>query len=178
MADLYSPDKVMKAIDQLPRQSTARVKQLRDTAVAQKLPSLVEACDAELARRPYYDLDATDAEKLLHCEEESEGMSLSDAVRYAFTTFRPATDYEVKYLRWQADHPGGSYAEALEAYGKGDLALAIGHLVYDRYGVFRRFLRTGEEDSSVLLERSKGKGSVRYTIRPEVERVLREIGVI
>ena len=105
-------------------------------------------------------------------------MSLLEATRYAFGTARRASPEEVRFLRWLAAHPGGSYEEGVAAYGKGDLGLLIGHLVYDRYGCFRRFLKPGEDKSSVLLFKDRSLSSVRYWLKPDVENVFRELGVI
>jgi hypothetical protein len=105
-------------------------------------------------------------------------MELVDAIRYAFTAVLPPSDYEIKFLHWVIAHPGGSYQDALKAYGKGDLSLTIGHLVYDRYGCFRKFMQDGEDQSSVLLHKDRTGESVRYTLRHEAEQVFKELQIV
>lgn len=177
MPDPFSPALVQKAIERLAIQASSEIKLVRKAATAKGLSDLVAACDEELGRRPY-DVDADTAVSIQRSEEETEGMTLAEAVRHAFTKVRPPSDDEVRYLRWQAVNPGGSYAEAVKVYGKGDLGLCIGHLVYDRYGCFRRFIDDKEDQSSVLIEKVRGQGSVRYTLRPEVQQALQAIGVV
>jgi hypothetical protein len=110
--------------------------------------------------------------------EQVKDMNLTEAIRYAFTVARRAGPDEIRCLRWMAANPGASFQAALAAYGKGDLGLLIGHLVYDRYGCFKRFLQTGEDQSSVLIEKDRSSGSVRYTLRPEALEVFRELGLV
>lgn len=178
LPDPFSLSFVQKAIDRLPTQSSDEIRRIRRTADEKTLTVLVAACDAELDRRPFDQVDADMAASIRRGERETEGMSLEEAVRHAFSRFRPPSDYEIRILRWMAANPGGSYAEAEKAYGKGDLGLCIGHLVYDRYGCFRRFIDDRKDQSSVLIEKDRGQGSVRYTLRPEVLAGLRGAGVI
>ncbi|WP_176222892.1 hypothetical protein [Aurantimonas sp. 22II-16-19i] len=56
--------------------------------------------------------------------------------------------------------------------------MAIEHLVYDRFGCFRRFVEDHEDQSSVLIQKERGQGSVRYTLRPAVLPVLSELGLV
>ena len=178
MTGHFSPANVQSAIARLPVQSSDEVRRIRTIAEQNGLRDLLDACDAELGRRPFDQVDADMAKAIARAEQETEGMDLTEAVRHAFTRFRPPTDYELRILRWIAANPGGSYADALAAYGKGDLGLCIGHLVYDRYGCFRRFIDDREDQSSVLIDKDRGGGSVRYTLRPEVLGALREVGVV
>lgn len=106
------------------------------------------------------------------------GMSLVDAIIHAFTSVRPPGLEEIRVLRWLAANPGGSYEQALAAYGKGDLALVIGHLVYDRYGCFRQFLEGHEDQSSVLINKDRSGGSVKYTLKPETIQTFAHLGVL
>lgn len=176
--DPLSPSFVQKAIDRLPTQSSDEIKRIRRTADEKSLTALVAACDAELDRRPFDQIDADMAASIQRAERETDGMSREEAVRHALSRFRPPSEYEIRILRWMAANPGGSYAEAERAYGKGDLGLCIGHLGYDRYGCFRRFIDDRKDQSSVLIEKDHGKGSVRYTLKPEVLACLREAGVL
>ena len=105
-------------------------------------------------------------------------MDLVAAIRHAFTKFFPPAFEEVTVSRQIAEHPGISYQDLLDSYGKGDLSLVIGHLVYNRYGCFRQFMKDGEDQSSVLILKDRTGNSVRYRLRAEAESVLRDIGII
>ena len=105
-------------------------------------------------------------------------LDLASAIRVAFTTVQPPDPDEVRAVRWIAANPGGTYQEAERAFGKGHLALIIGHLVYERFGCFRRFMVSGEDQSSVLIEKDRTGGRVRYTLKPEARAVFSEIGLI
>jgi hypothetical protein len=135
------------------------------------------ACEAEIRTRPF-DFTGESAARFDEMAAAVQDMSLIDATRYAFGTERPASPEEIRILRWISAKPGTSYQEAKAAYGKGDLGLVIGHLVYDRYGCFRRFLKPGEDQSSVLLTKDRTGQSVRYWLKPESEAVFRELGLI
>ncbi|MER0238955.1 hypothetical protein [Fulvimarina sp. MAC8] len=177
MANHFSPTAVDKAIARLPRLSTKDVQLMRGRGEDKGLTDLVEACDAELEKRPIeYDDDTAAA--MIAAEKTVAEFDLAKATMYAFSEFRQASAEERRILGWIGANPGGSYADALKSYGKGDLALAIGHLVYDRYGCFRRFVEGHEDQSSVLIEKVRGDGSVRYTIRPEVLPVFKELALI
>jgi hypothetical protein len=133
----FSRKHIRNTIDRLPTLSDRDVGTVRERARERGLVQLIEACDAELSRRPF--VFSSEAAKSF--EEMARGvrdMELIGAIRYAFTQVRPPADYETEVLRWIAAHPGGSYQDALHAYGKRDLGLVIGHLVYDRYGCFRK----------------------------------------
>ena len=54
----------------------------------------------------------------------------------------------------------------------------IGHLAYDRYGSFKKYMTPGEKQSGVLLERDSTGPSVRYQLRPEAIQALTEIGIL
>ena len=176
MAGPFSPESIVRAIERLPLQSTKDVREMRRRGVGRNLPALIEACDVELAKRPI-EFDGDMAARVEETAAITAGMDLAQATRFAFSD-RPASDYEIRILRWMAAHPGGTYEEALQAYGKGDLALCIGHLVYDRYGCFRCFVEDHEDQSSVLIAKERGHGSVRYTLRPEILGVFEELGIV
>jgi hypothetical protein len=172
----FSEKNVDAAIVRLTAMASRDIEMLRERARSRGLTRLIEACGAELAKRPFaFSTEiATSFERMA---AEVRDMELVDAIRYAFSQVLPPSDYEIRFLRWIAAHPGGSYQEALEAYGKGDLGLVIGHLVYDRFGCFRKFMRDGEDQSSILLHKDRTGESVRYMLRPEAGQVLRELGI-
>ena len=177
MPDPFSAERVQQAIGRLPSLSTKAIKETRRRGDEKRIPDLVAACDEELSRRPI-EYDGDTAARMIGAEASVVDFDLASATRYAFGEFWPASDPERRILKWMAAHPGGSHAELAKAYGKGDLSLTIGHLVYDRYGCFRRFVAGHKEQSSVLIERDSKQGSVRYTIRPEVLSVFRELKIV
>jgi len=174
----FSQTNISKRIAELPRLSTEDIRSLLDRAKGRNITELVEACSAELAARPI-SYDSSRAERNAKMSEIVQDKELADAIRLAFTHDRAASEAELFILNWIAEHPAGSYQDALRAYGKGDLSLVIGHLVYDRFGCFRKFMKPGETQSSVLLlkEDPDGKG-VRYTLRPEALTVFKEVGIV
>ncbi|MCJ2099473.1 hypothetical protein [Methylobacterium sp. E-046] len=138
---------------------------------------LIEACDAELLARPF-DITQDKAIAFNRTATQVHNLDLASAIRVAFTKVQPANLDEIDVLRWIAANPGGTYQDAERAHGKGDLALIIGHLVYERFGCFRRFMVPGDDQSSVLLQKDRTGGRVRYTLKPEAYAVFCEIGVI
>ena len=141
------------------------------------IKTLVEACDAELQTRPF-DISQDKAIAFDRMSEHVRDLDLAAAIRVAFTTVQPPNLDEVRVLRWIAANPSGTYQDAERAHGKGDLALIIGHLVYERFGCFRRFMVPGDDQSSVLIQKDRTGGRVRYTLKPEAYAVFSEIGVI
>lgn len=168
---------VTAAIERLPKQATKDVKTLRERAEKMGLTALVEACDVELKSRPI-EFSQEQAISFEAMAAQVKDFDLYAAIGHAFTTIRLPSLEEEKVIRWMADHPGGSYEEARKAYGKGDLSLVIGHLVYDRYGCFRKFIKPGEDQSSVLISKDRSGDSVRYTLKPEAIAVFKEVGLI
>lgn len=172
-----SPENISKAMARLPGQSSDDVRDVRGKAEKHGITVLVEACDAELRARPF----EISKEKAIAFDRMSEivrDLDLADAIRVAFTTVEPPNLDEIKVLRWIAENPGGTYQDAERAHGKGDLALIIGHLVYERFGCFRRFMASEKDQSSVLIKKDKTRGSVKYTLKPEAHAVFSELGII
>ena len=172
-----SPDNICKAIARLPIQSSEEVKRVRGQAAKMNITALVEACDAELQGRPF-DISGDKAIAFDRMAAQVRDLDLAAAIKVAFTTVQPPNPDEVRVLRWIAANPGGSYQDAERAHGKGDLALVIGHLVYERFGCFRRFMVSGDDQSSVLIEKDRTGGRVRYTLKPEAHAVFCAIGLI
>jgi hypothetical protein len=158
-------------------QAAKDVKAVRERAAQKGLITLVEACDTELKSRPI-EFSQEQAISFGARAEEVENLDLYAAIGHAFTKARLLSPEEEKIIRWMSDNPGGAYDEARRAYGKCDLSLVIGHLVYDRYGCFRKFMVPGEDQSSVLISKDRSGESVRYTLKPEALAVFKEIGVI
>jgi hypothetical protein len=173
----FDDTKVHAAIARLPRLGSKEVREMKSRAQKQNLPALEAACEAELAARPV-EFSGEDALRFEEMAGQVAGLSLTEAIRHAFTSVRRADPDEVRCLRWIAAHPGGTFQAALQAFGKGDLSLVIGHLAYQRLGCFRAFIAPGEDQSSVLLSKDRSGKSVCYTLRPEAETVFRELGLL
>lgn len=168
---------VQAAIARLPAMATKGIRELKSRAEAQELSALVAACDAELAARPV-DFSAGEAVDHLAMAEATHGMDFTDAVSVAFSKVRPPSEVEHAFLTWIADHPGASYEEAVVQRGKGDAGLLIGHLIYDRFGCFRRFVAEGADLSSLMLIKDRSGPSVKYTLRDEAREGLKRAGVL
>ncbi|MBF9234609.1 hypothetical protein [Microvirga alba] len=177
-SDKHTAEKhIAAAIARLSKQATNDVKALRERAEKIGLTTLVAACDAELKSRPI-EFSQEQADSFEAMAEQVKDLDLYAAIGHAFTKARLPSPEEEQIIRWMAANPGGSYEDARKAYGKGGLSLVIGHLVYDRYGCFKKFMKPGEDQSSVLISKDRSGGSVRYTLKPEVLAVFKEIGVI
>jgi hypothetical protein len=173
----FSDKHVAAAIARLPDMSTKEIRELRTRAEGQGLGQLLEACDEQLASRPIE--FSADAAKAFEAQARDVAeLDLAGAIRHAFTRAMPPSRDEIELLRWFAANPGGSYQSAVKDLGNEGLGLWIGHLVYDRYGCFRKFLKPTEDQSSVLLEKDRSGGSVRYRLRPEAEAVFRDLGIL
>ncbi|ORE97749.1 hypothetical protein [Aurantimonas sp. 22II-16-19i] len=81
----FLPDAVRKVIERLPVQSTKDVKEMRRRGEANRLLDLIEACDAELAKRPI-EYDGDTAAKMIEAEGVVENYDLASATRYAFSS--------------------------------------------------------------------------------------------
>lgn len=173
----FDEHQVARAIARLPTSATKEVRRLRDLGAERGLDPLVSACDRELARRPF-DFSGEEAQAFEVMAEQVADLDLEAAIRHAFARVRPASPAEVRFLRWLADNPGGSYEAAQAAMQNRGLALWIGHLVYDRYGCFRKFMDGADDQSSLLLRKDRSGTSVRYWLKPEAEKVFRELGLI
>ena len=173
----YSQKNIDAAVARLPRMATRDVKALRERAEIACLAQMIEACDAELAQRPF-DFSEVDAHSFEEMANKVADLDLYNTVCFAFTKARPPSREEEFILRWLAANPGGSYQELLKSYGNRDLGLAIGHLVYDRYGCFKKFFEPGQDQSSVLMTKERSGSSVRYTLKPETVAALRDSGLL
>ena len=64
----------------------------------------------------------------------------------------PPDDKERRLLVWLAGHPGATYQEAAKAYGKGDLSLVIGNLMFKRFGYFKLLIAGATGTSPVATK--------------------------
>jgi hypothetical protein len=168
---------IVRAIERLPRMATREIRDLRERAAQQDLATLRDACEQELALRPI-ELSAGDAEAHARMASEVQDLDLVDTIAVAFGKIRQPSEDELQFLQWIAANPGGTFQEALEVRGKGDVGLLIGHLVYDRFGCFRRFVVEGQDLSSILLAKERSGPSVSYRLKPEALEGLRRAAVI
>ena len=167
---------VEAAISKLPRQSNASIEKVLANARRLGVDALVAACREELRTRGSLVLTAADAERVAEIEGRVANMALRDVIELAFREVPPKEE-EVLVLAWIASHPGTSFTELLDVYGRNDLSLVIGHLVYYRLGYFRAFLK-GSLQSDLLLHRLGGPTGVRYVLRPEALEALCSAGVL
>ena len=168
---------IIRAIERLPAMATREIRDLQARAEQQGLAGLRDACEQELALRPI-ELSAMDAEAHARMASEVQNLDLVDTIAAAFGKIRPPSEEELQFLQWIAANPGGTFQEALKVRGKGDVGLLIGHLVYDRFGCFRRFVVDGEDLSSILLVKERSGPSVSYKLKPEALEGLRLAAVI
>ena len=172
----YSREAVARTIARLPETGSGEIRILRERAVARNLPDLVTACDAELARRPI-DVDGPQAARHAEWARAAAGLDLRRTTAMAFRACKPSPA-ESLILPFIAANPDATFQALGKVYGKGDLGLAIGHLVYDRYGFFQHLFEKGKDQSSVLIQKRPSPEGIRYTLRPEAEAALRELGVV
>lgn len=173
----YDEKHVQGAIGRLPGMASKDIRDLRGRGVEQGLLSLVVACDLELAARPI-EFSAIDAASHVEMAAAVSGLDFVDTVAAAFSRVRRPSEDEYGFLQWVYNHPGGSYQEAVVERGKGDVGLLIGHLIYDRFGCFRQFVKEGQDLSSLLLIKERSGPSVRYTLRDDAREGLQRAGVL
>lgn len=162
------------AIERLPRQSSASIKQVLVNAQRLLETLIVEACQDELRTRGSFDLTAEAAEQACKISARIDGRALAEVIEIAFTEV-PAKPEEQVILRWISEHPGTSQAEIGGVYKSRDLNLVLGHLIYYRFGYFRPLL-SGPVQSDLLLDRDMTSGKVRYTLRPEASTAFSAMG--
>lgn len=174
-APVVSNKHIKAATARIQSQASSAIKAVLVNAKAQKLPDLVEACEAELRLRGSLDLTSQQAVLAAAASERIAGKPLTEVIQIAFTEI-PAREEECQILRAIGDQPGISFAELNKIYRNGDLGLVIGHLTYYRFGYFRPFL-TGATQSDLLLDRDKSAKSIRYTLRPEAAAAFASLGL-
>ena len=172
----HTPEQTDRAVVRLRGQSTASVRQVLTNARRAASERLAEACEEELRIRGSFEMTEADAAGALVAEERTADKSMEEVIGLAFKHI-PAKPEEVLILRWISANPGTTFSATAQAYGRKDLGLVIGHLVYYRFGYFRRFL-TGPIQSDVLLERTKSPEGVRYTLRSEAAVAFGALGTI
>jgi hypothetical protein len=173
----FSPENIQKAQARIPEMSSAAIEALRATAIHRGIVELADACEAELKARPIL-FDAQTARNSAEMERAVEDFQLYDAVSYAFGRARAPSPEELLVLRMIYELPGISYKEIMKVYRKRDLSLVIGHLVYDRFGCFKKFVKPDQMQTDALFERETTAAGMTYRLRPEVAAALRDSGII
>lgn len=168
---------ITRAIERLPTMATREIRDLQGRAEQRGLAGLRDACEQELTLRPV-ELSAVDAEAHVRMASEVRDLDLVDTIAVAFGRIKPPNEEELQFFQWIAAHPGGTFQEALKVRGKGDVGLLIGHLVYDRFGCFRKFVVEGQDLSSILLVKERSGPSVSYWLKPEALEGVRRAAVI
>ena len=167
------------AIARIPGQSSAAVERIRENARAQSEQAVVEACEAELASRKA-PLSASQASQAVAAQAKVQDKSLQEVIEIAFRNVPFKAPEEGWIVRTIAAQPGICYAELAEAYvaqfGKDDVSLTIGHLVYFRFGYFRHLIRSATQ-SDVLIAREHA-GGVTYRFRPEALAAFRALNLV
>jgi hypothetical protein len=172
----FSTSQVDGAIARLPQQSNASIAQVLSNARKSHIEALVHACEDELRTRGALNLSTAEAGRAAAISARTTGKALTDVIQIAFTEVTP-TPEERLILSWIASHPGTSHVQTTAAYGRKDLSLVIGHLVYQRFGYFKPFLN-GPIQSDLLLQRDTSTGRVCYTLRPETVAALGALGIL
>jgi hypothetical protein len=165
-----------RAIGRLQGQSSASIKLVLENAKRASNDALTDACEKELRIRGSFEMSEAEAKQMVEAIGRSAGKSLLEVIEIAFSDV-PAKPEEVLILRWIALNPGTTFAATAKAYGRNDLALVIGHLVYYRFGYFRPFIESATQ-SDLLLVRTPSPAGVSYTLRPEAAEALAKVGVI
>jgi hypothetical protein len=177
----FDPQYVAAALAEIPTWATDRIRDiLKRAAKDKKIPVLVvDACESELAiRGAMPPLSADDAAAAHKLSTTLDGKSLEEVIELAFK-YRAADADEIWAIRWIAAHPGASYQEAEKAYGRRDLSLLVGHLVYYRFGHFRSFIPSVKRQSDLLIDRTTPKGkTIHYTLRPEATSAFHRLGLL
>jgi hypothetical protein len=161
----------------LPVQGSDEIKRVRANAERLGATELVAACDSELGVRGAANVSADDATRQTQAMRQVEDKDLNDAVKLAFSS-QKLEGRELSLLRLIANH-GNTSARDLEIQFGPGFTLYVGHLVYSRYGFFRKFMDAEQDQSSVLISKDKSSGRVFYNgFKPEVLQAFRELELI
>jgi hypothetical protein len=166
---------VKDAIGRVPGQSNQQIETVLAQARTKSIASLSDVCEQELRLRGSLKLNAEDAARAAAISLTVQDKTPAEIIELAFAQV-PPDDKERRLLVWLAGHPGATYQEAAKAYGKGDLSLVIGNLMFKRFGYFK-LLIAGATQSDVLIQRDKSGTSVRYTLVPEFAAALQALGI-
>jgi hypothetical protein len=172
----FSAANVEKAMAKIPDTDSRSLRELLKRARERKLGDLAEACEHELRLRGSLELDRDGADRHAQWAEATRSMSLEDAIVFAFTV-RRAESAERSIVRQMVENENPSYAELRQLRGKGDVALILGHFVYERFGCFRQWIVAGSPISDILFARESGGPSIRYRLTSEARAAFDRLGL-
>ena len=113
------------------------------------------------------DLSTEQAAAAVEATAEVNDKNLQQIVEISFQRVRPTSD-EVRLIRLISENPE-RYASELESMYGGGFNLDVGHLVYFRYGFFRKFVTAKERISDIIIDKDNSSGRMFYRgFRPEV----------
>jgi hypothetical protein len=175
-----SSKQIATAISRLPGQSNAAIVRVLQNARAQSAHRLVQACEAEIATRGSLQLSEEQARQAVAAQMKVQDKGLLEVIEIAFQDAPPAYPEEAWVIREIAETPGIRYADLETAYiarfGKNDISLVVGHLVYNRFGYFRHLIQ-GKIQSDLLIERHNDGGTT-YRLRAETLEAFRKLNLI
>jgi hypothetical protein len=157
--------------------STSEIKQLRDRARQHGIEELVRACEVELDVRGTIEFDSSRAQKHADWALLTESFDLPAAVFAAFSQL-PMNDEESLLTVAIASKPGISFQELQRLRGKGDVGLIMGHIVYERYGFFRKFINPKIKMSDLLFERQLTEAGTTYKIQDNILEIFKKLNII
>lgn len=173
----YSKENVAKALKRIPATDSKGLRAMLERASAKDIDQIVGACENELALRGPVELDLPTAQRNAEWCSKTVGLALTDTICVAFSE-HPANRDEIDLLILIANAEEISHRQLVAKRGKGDIALIIGHLIYERFGFFRRFIEPESTMSDLLFIRGKGDGSVTYRLTPEAREAFTSLELI
>ena len=173
----FSDANIAKAIDRVPVTSTADLLRQMETAKTRGIQSLVKAIEAEIAIRGPVKFDKASAEQHARWAEQVGDADVEEAIVIAFNEL-PIRDEERLLARQIAENPGISYQDLTQIRGKGDVGLILGHMIYERLGFFRRFVKGEDRISDILFEREETSGKVQYRLTGSAEKAFKRLEII
>ena len=171
--NIYSDDKIARAVEEVPGKSTKKLKVLLERARKQGLSTLEAAIEAEIALRGSFIMDDDIAALNHKWTQDTQDLDLQAAMITAFKTVKLNKD-ERYLVMLIAQHPGITHDELRKSRGKGDVGLILGHIIYERLGFFRRFLGNTKNDSDLIFERTYIDGRVTYKLKKDAEEALKD----
>jgi hypothetical protein len=172
-----SAQAVERAVARLASQASKEIKEVMTNAKRYGATGLVEACRLELAIRGSNEVTGEQALAALKLSASVDGKGLEEIVEIAFSQVPPSAD-ELRLIRLIADNPN-SYSATLQKQYGGAFNLDVGHLVYFRYGLFRKFLEAERDQSSILISKDISSGRTFYNgFKPEVINALKKLQIL
>ena len=173
----FSDSNVSKAIARVPLSASRDLQTLLLRARKSGLDGPVGAVERELALRGAMDFDATTADKHAAWTGQVANLTLTDAIRMAFRA-APFNEVERTLAVQIARNPGTTYGLLTQIRGKHDIALVLGHMVYEGLGFFRKFIGESKRMSDILFLRDNSAGPMTCRLTAEAEQALRNLGLV